>query len=577
MSAFEWSFVAGLFVICVFAWDQFNLKSWKAQRKYALMLSVLTPSDLRGGKALRRAFVVYLVILALFYSAAVFLVSVGVIAFSPESAGFAAGLPVDAALPAGGEGPVEALERADPAGPGSDPWVPLAISLAMVGLAPRIAILREFELKLRLLAHNLMGIPSALHVGSESISTAPLSIADIGPELVTAEIQGRIDAYLASAERVLGPGAWVDRLERSLMKILAFKVWVVDHEIFPGSAIRERYELIEEDVRSSIDAVFEDLDDLSGLGEGGPRVIGDAQRPAQVKRWEGRIKAAADLSDDACALMFVYYEKSGGATRGGGRAEAVVRYLGDVLDQDRSTVTMLNMLLTSVLSAVLIAALWGFGQSSYVALSGGTPLYGPAHTGLLFALTAFVTYGPATLAAVWWRGDGVVRSGRDEKVFPVMRLGGLFLVAAAVSLLCLVMLNIGNAIFDPAVTVAQVARNFQAVLWYAVTLELPRAVLGGIQGVFIALMFDQSGEDIESGRASRLSLIHGLALMLWATLLLDLTGRGMTVSALLMTVPVAGLIGWASSLTLLAALRRLRNPRSTGGQEPSRVVAAERT
>ncbi|WP_116131298.1 hypothetical protein [Tropicimonas sp. IMCC34043] len=594
MSPFAWSFAAGLIVIFLFAWDQFNLKSWKAQKKFALMLSVLNPADLRGGAALRRAFLIYATILSLVYAGAVFLLSMGVIAFDPAIGGFAPGTTGGGNLPPAASGATVTSGGAEKAAVGGtaggtrpEPWVPLAISLAMVGLAPRTPGFARGEERLRALTHALMGIPSALNSASRDIALAPLSLQQIGEDWVANEQRVEIRRYLDAAELALGKGAWSARLEKSLMKILAFRVWVLDQEIFPDTGVRERYALIEEDVTAALAGMFEDLDDLAGQTLAEPQPIAEAKRLTLVKRWESRIRATGDLSDDVCALMYVYFEKSRGKAGDG----AVMDYLKDVLRTEHAVVDQLNMLLTSVMAAVGIAFAWGYAQGRYLwidfrhdqalGLATTAPNYGASQSALLFALTAFFTYGPATLSAIWWRGaheDGGGRARRsgEAPVFPALRLLTLFLASAGITLAALVVLNVANSI--NAVGLEKVADNLRAVLIWAFRSELPYCVLGGLQGVFIARMLDLDRESLLGAPGWRLLLLHGVALMAWGALVVDLTSSGeASLRDFLLAAPVAGVIGWVSSWTLLSSMRRaiaLERPEHAAAAEPAPGAAS---
>ncbi len=63
------AFAAGLAVLWVFAGDQFNRRSWAEEERLGRILTALNPNDLRGVRAKRRAFTVYLVLITLLYCA----------------------------------------------------------------------------------------------------------------------------------------------------------------------------------------------------------------------------------------------------------------------------------------------------------------------------------------------------------------------------------------------------------------------------------------------------------------------------------------------------------------------------
>ena len=151
------AFAAGAGVLWLFARDQFNHPSWNDDHRLTRILSV---PDLRGERVRKRALAVYLLLLLCVYAVFVFLLSVGVVAFGEGSAS------PDAV--AGGATAAQLVL------PGAS--VPLAVSLAMVGIAPRVEILTRLEQKIRVAAHEMMGLPRGLFTAGERIADTPLTV-----------------------------------------------------------------------------------------------------------------------------------------------------------------------------------------------------------------------------------------------------------------------------------------------------------------------------------------------------------------------------------------------------------------
>jgi hypothetical protein len=556
MSAFALSFCAGLGVLWLFSWDQFNLKTWKAGDRYGLILTVLNPADLRGAGPLARAFLVYAVIMTLIYVFVVMLVTAGVLIWEGPPPTFTAEDVAGGVLPAADTPapPAPGLEtrlaaegdRPPPVDP--QPWVPLAISLAMIGLGPRFPLLQKIEEKLRRLAHRFMGVPTLLELGSEDIARAKLSLDEIGE--VTVERRQQIEGYLKAAERVLGDGPQAQRLEDLLHKIFAFRIWVVESRIWPQQTVRDRYALIETEAVSLMDDLIGDLDDLSQRGGR------EGQRAASatlIRRWESRIREADMVCDRICALMYVYYEKAR-ELRAGQGGEHVAGFISRALEARQSGRANLDILLTLVLTVTGVAFLWGFLAASVQMRLDPAIATVPSRNALLFAATAFVTYGPAMLAAMAWHAMSDDEPGDGPAVFPTARMALTFLMSYAVALVSLVAVNLGYAIFDQGF--AAVRENLAEALRWAVLLEAPRAALGGIQGVFVACYFRMSPAQLEGWAPARLCALHGLALALASGVATELvTNRGADLQALLQVAPIAGVIGLMSGVLLTGMLR----------------------
>jgi hypothetical protein len=557
MSAFGLSFCAGLGVLWLFSWDQFNLKTWKAGSRYGLILTVLNPADLRGAGPLARAFLVYAIIMTVIYVFVVMLVTAGVLiwegpppAITAEAVG-GGELPAAEAPAAPAPGFETRIEAApDPAPPvDPQPWVPLAISLAMIGLGPRFPLLQKVEEKLRRLAHKFMGVPTLLELGSEDIARAKLSLDEIGE--VTQDRRQQVQGYLDAAERVLGDGPQVQRLEDLLHKIFAFRIWVVESRRWPPQIVRDRYEVIEVEAVKLMDDLIGDLDDLSGRsGREGQRAAPSA---TLIRRWESRINEADAVCDRICALMFVYYEKAR-ELRSGQSGDRAADFISRALEARRSGRANLDILLALTLGITGVALLWGYAAASVQVRLDPAAGVVPSRNALLFAMSAFLIYGPAMLAAMAWQSISDDDEPDGSRVFPTARLVLIFLVSFVVALVSLGALNVGQAVV--ATSLEKVRENLPEVLRYAVTLEAPRAVLGGVQGVFVALYFRMSPTQLQGWGPARLCALHALALALASGFATELAMNAQaSLAVLLKAAALSGLIGLMTGALLTSMLR----------------------
>ena len=220
------AFAIGAGVLWLFAQDQFNHPSWKDDDRLTRILSV---PHLRGDRVRKRALFVYFVLLLLVYAIFVFFGGAIVAALdagvaSPQSmAGGAAAQPL--ALPG--------------------PAVPFAVSLAIVGIAPRIELLTRVEEKIRVAAHEMMGLPRGLLSSGLTIADTELTVEQIGELNVNPLDLEQFRRHVDAAGTVFGRNAGKVRLfEKRLLKLVAYKVWVIDR-IWPASKVREPYDVLE--------------------------------------------------------------------------------------------------------------------------------------------------------------------------------------------------------------------------------------------------------------------------------------------------------------------------------------------
>jgi hypothetical protein len=546
------AFVAGLGIVLLFAGEQFNLRFWQDGR-LRRVLTALNPADLRGARVQRRAFVFYLILLTVLYAIIVFLVVIGALAW--ESGQPLAG----GSLPPGSQ---DGLETA------LEPWVPLAVSLAITGLSPRAPLLKQIEEKLRAKAHELMGIPSGLEKVSKKIETAELTLDQIGRDFVANADRVRLDRYRRAALLVFGNQAKIDQIERMLLKLVAFRCWLLDDH-WPTN--QQRFRKLEIELGKDVEALIQDLDALSeateteAAGPDGGAAADDALAGRQETirqfetlklRWDRRVEVMRQLCGEVCALLFVYADRD---RQDVVRPAAVDDFFKRVLDSNDGSPD-LDILINSIGLATGIAFAWGIAVVMAAPQIGiEPPQRTAALNGLLFALSALGIYGPAMLAAFWWRRLQDEMTMLQVHIFALRRYVLVFLTGTLASLMVLVVFNLMHAIFDVGPT--QFQRVWLVALQYAVTLEAPVAVLGGIQGVFVVRYLTLRNELLNDWQGPALVVANGLALLVWSIITVQLKvpqlGYDPTWGDYVIAAPVAGLIGLSIGSLMVVTLVRL--------------------
>lgn len=525
------AFAAGVVVLWLFARDQFNHPSWNDDHRLTRILSV---PHLRGERVRQRALAVYLLLLLCVYAVFVFLLSVGVVAFGEASAS------PDAV--AGGATAAQLVL------PGAS--VPLAVSLAMVGIAPRVEILTRLEQKIRVAAHEMMGLPRGLFTAGQRIADTELTLEQIGRENLVRDDLDRLERHLSAAREVFGREAVKVKLfERRLVKLLAFKTWVLDG-VWPAAPVREPYEVLETELATEMNATLADLDDIASLS---PQVMSSAERDTLRKRWNDRMKVTDALCGEICALLFIYSEKEEPAGRE--RAEpvraSIAAFFGRAHD-GRSAAPELDILLNSIVWATLIAAAWGYVSTVLGPVLGLPASDNPAEASVTFGLSALFLYGPALMAAVWLHGRS------DQVRFSTRAALWTFVVCLLASLMFLVALNVAATAISPGFSRAQAP----GVLYWAFRREAPMAALGAVQGIFVLLYLDlEHRPETEVGRRKwMLLLLNVLAMMVLAVvatqLIVPTGGREPTPVDFALRVPIAGIMALTIGLVMISALAK---------------------
>jgi hypothetical protein len=419
----------------------------------------------------------------------------------------------------------------------------------MVGIAPRVEILTKLEEKIRVAAHEMMGLPRGLFTAGERIADTELTLEQIGSENIVGYDLDRLDRHLAAAREVFGKEAVKVKLfERRLVKLLAFKTWVLDG-VWPAPTVRDPYEVLETHLATETNAALADLDDIASLS---PQAMSAAERDTLLKRWNDRMKAAEELCGEICTLLFIYSEKQ---PLNGAVAEPVRASIAAFFARahgGKSAAPELDILLNSIVWATLIAAAWGYASTVLGPLLGLPSGGNPAEAAVTFGLSALFLYGPALMAAVGLHG----RAGHAR--FSTRTALWTFAACLVASLIFLVALNVAATAISPGFSRAQAP----SVLYWAFRREAPMAALGAAQGIFVLLYLDlEHRPEAEVGRRKWMLLVLNvltlLVLAVVATQLIVPTGgREPTAVDFALRVPIAGIMALTIGLVMLAALAK---------------------
>jgi hypothetical protein len=534
----------GMAIIAFFSWDQFKRPSYERSRDFQRVIELLTPPDLRRTTVYFRSYVFYVVMLWGIYLLLCLFVPVGIQAglgiINPQRP--------DAASVQGEVGAQELPVgwSQDELGPdaGDDdrdrgPELPLFIALAIVGLAPTIPFLQRFEVRVRLIAHRLSGIPTRLYSGTESLRGEELSFGEAETGyLIPLKDWKRISHYASVAD-----SAEVDDIrafQSDLRKIFAFESWFVkgkldlaNYELRPGmSSLRA-------DLAERIERFILTVDALSGFT---PEVeaaedpdVSHLVTQGSTEAWNRYATEAHELAFDACVLVVLYVEhrivKAPDATSNGNgpasdneqdpeqvRANAVLmQFLSDTPRRIEEGSVDTVIWWRATCWVVAVAFVWG-------ALFGDNPVQDSDESyfgdgfllGVGYMISALVTYSVAILVAVSWhqtendRGNwpNAFRSDWTDTSGPIFTI---FLVSGFAALICNVAYNLYS--ISKAVDFQTLLDNWDRVLVSAIAYEGPRAMLAPILAIAIILAIDawRAGYRI----SLLLTMITGATTFLW--------------------------------------------------------------
>lgn len=292
----------GALTIAFHSWANFNRPSDGAWDGLGDLVSLLNPSDVRARQVVNRAFFLYLSILLLIY----FVLCSYAQLLAPFLGEQFASLVEEASRTVGAEEiPKAGFDPEFLTRPvveeDKSPSVPLTISLAMVGLAPQVRVLRELESRLRLVAHWMSGIPTRLIRGADALSRQSMDIHDAveashGSErtdtaednrfLIGPRDWKRYNHYLDFMAKQSIPIDTYD-LKNYLGIIITFNSWLLNDRLDVVRRDNWAAKDVETAVQADVDGFLASMDRLM-LFEG----TGDARRASVVDLSPGAWKAA---------------------------------------------------------------------------------------------------------------------------------------------------------------------------------------------------------------------------------------------------------------------------------------------
>ena len=486
MDEFYFSLFFGGSIIAVFSLDQFERPSYEPSQELTRLIRVLQPSDLRHRRVYYPAYVFYAGLLVGIYALLCIFGSVPLL----KAMGFA----------------IEDASEFE-----QSAIAPLIISLTMVGLAPTVPVLQRFEERIRFAAHRLSGIPARLLYGCRILNARELDLPQPGAGLLIADRDWeRLRKYRLHAATALNNP---EDFERDLPKIIAFRSWFMEqHLVAPAGKPRSGILRNEPELRARIDSLTLGLDTLVALP------LDEQSRDI----WEKYAKEADELARDVCAMIMLYVEHDmvrfldAGTAENANARRALEDFIGTAKIWAEESAVVGALWVRATVVTVVMACLFGIASASIDSVG-----MMPIQAGPTFALTAFSAYSLSLLVALHLH-DHAFRSGKWANMAThdwarwMGPASGIFIVSGAVSLVCMVALNLYWAMvtYGPEL----VFSKFWEAAVQAAAIEAPRALLGPILALGVIATVDHARA--EGRQASWLSVITATAtaLVLWAML-----------------------------------------------------------
>lgn len=472
------SFLFGAGVIAFFAFNQFNQPSFEASKELERLIRFLKASDFRNRRVIWRAYAAYTAILLLIY----FLICVFFTPPMRQAIGF---------VVPGEEGEAQS------------PVVPLMISLAMVGLAPGIRPLQQFEEKFRRVAHYFSGIPARLVQGCRELRKRSLDLPRDGSGMLLPDADWkRLELYRRHGEQLVDdPRDFAE----DLAKILVYRSWILKHDVCgTGTPTREGIVRNDREVEARINRLVQnlDLDILSGLhgdeafdlAAGSPRTV-----------WAELATEADALAADVCAMLVLRVEHGliapdvhavhGGENRQLEEAEARLSAFLAGAGQWVDHVALVSRLWTRATMVILpLAFVWGvtFGLAEEGWPGPEAPL--AARIGLDYAVSTAMIYSLAIFIALSLH-DRALRAEHPAGRWPNMvtehwthwmgPVGRLLLAAWIAAVVGVVALSVART---------SLASAFHGSYWTMMVGALysqgPRALVGPVLAIGIVASID---------------------------------------------------------------------------------------
>ncbi len=295
---FLWAFAGGLGFVAVFAWRRFQEKTFDPKSFSYRVLKELSLTVLRGGSAMRRAYIIYAGTLIGLYIAMTF--------FGKLILQVVGNLPI--------VGP-----QVDVGGLNFDsPQWPLTLAFGFAGLAPLLPPLQVFETWLRGRAHKVVGIPTRIdqlarrlidnyeRFAQQQEAAAAQARAGGGEAPATRHAAGQFE-WIATT---LGSEAAARRADSIYDELAHFRDWSDSEDPeWPDRSVRIDLRQLEREVAMDASGVLQEYDDI--LGDVEVRGSGSATQSKRRRlrlRLEASVKRMTELRGDMAAIIAVYAE-----------------------------------------------------------------------------------------------------------------------------------------------------------------------------------------------------------------------------------------------------------------------------
>ncbi|WP_172292407.1 hypothetical protein [Pseudoruegeria sp. HB172150] len=457
----------GGFTIWVFSRDQFERPSYQPSKELKRIAEFLQPSDLRNRRIALSARAFYTAMLLLIYVACSFFM-IGPIG---QAFGFQSNLVNEVML------------------------APIAVSFAMVGLAPAVRPLQKFEELLRVASHRVSGIPARLIAGAQILNARKLDFGEAQQGcLISDRDWERMRHYSDCAHGILDDP---DDFDRDITKIFAFRAWVIRQNLFshksPPPARISRNEV---SLGDSIERLVHSLDSLSAFM---PQDENDPATPSRDRtEWERYAKDADELASDLCALLMLYVEHGVLGVRTDLETEAEealtvqAAFFHNIEFSEADHRITNSVWVRATITAVVSAFVVSIAYSAFDP-SAGSGMLRTVTNAVQTALSALLIYVPSILFALLLHDQRVksntwpslYREDWTNWMVPVMWIG---LACAAFAAIGLVAFNLYAMAIEHGLA-AVVAKFWQAA-FFALLVEGPRGFLASILVIGLIALFD---------------------------------------------------------------------------------------
>ena len=575
----------GAVVVWFHAWNQFNRPTYRMSPEFAWLIERLRPSEMRKGGVYVQAFIFYAVILTAVYLGLCLFLSVPFfqqLGVTIPGLEFASGDAGAAILPEQSAGRIAGVafdERGQvlsqltpPRGP--NPSLPLAVSLAVVGLAPNVPILVRVEEWIRTKAHKLSGIPTQLIEAGERLRDRRLLLSKDfrTPDglLISETDWRRIDHYFTEAEFRI-PSR--DDFRNHVSKIIAFREWIFRGGVaYPDGGTRGQYEGLEREIRTEIRTLLRELDGLTGFDPAGS---GGTALPDPL-RWSALAREANILCGKVCVLLALYSERRAfgladerrklvEALEGTDRQKDAAdhRHLTSRMDAlDRIDEALADITIESnrenfstvlyfriVFSIVAVATVFGAMTAPGAERTIGSASFWIRITE--FVATALITYGLTLFIALGYQQEAM-KNRTWENIFSQNRSRAIpqYITLFVTLWLCALIGLIGYAVYSAIASSSFeiVSERFEKVLFFAFKSEFYRSMMGALLATCVLIIVDAWRDR----RLGPLGSFWPVALIAFTTLAMAIIGGYAENAALVVTsssdspAPGPATIFWAA-------------------------------